>query len=388
MKTLQSIIEPLQLDQFMRDNFDRRAVVIRGSKDKFKPLFGWNSFNRVLNSAKQPHPALKVTRGGRTFKPRDAAAAITEAAKGATVIVDDIDCYDPQLAQLMDSLAEEVPDYARVNAYLSYPSAPGFDLHYDTQDFFILQIEGYKRWQVFGATIESPLFQQKYHGLKPPPKETLYLDHVLEPGDVLYCPRGHWHVALADKEPSLHLTLGVFLATGIDLLSWVVDELREDATFRRSLPNLQLNASDNRKHHVERLKSALIEKLSDPAMLDQFRTHRIANARHRMAFNFPHHMVASAEMYRSVERFRRRSLPFELIKESGGEKVHVACAGRLIEFDSRAKGVLNLIMANREVTKSILISQSDLNWDRVLDVLVPLIRHGILEPVENENPAH
>src|SRR5689334_10086353 len=120
MKTLSRIVEPLPLNDFIQTCFGQKAIHIKVAKKKFAGLFGWESLNRILNSAKQPHPSLKLTRAGKTWKPANAREAVTEAARGATLILDDIDCYDETLGQFMDSLSEEIPDYSRINAYLSF----------------------------------------------------------------------------------------------------------------------------------------------------------------------------------------------------------------------------------------------------------------------------
>ena len=49
---------------------------------------------------------------------------------------------------------------------------------------------------------------------------------LLEAGDLLYIPRGWWHVAMPLDEPTLHLTVGVNNLTGADFLRWFADRLR------------------------------------------------------------------------------------------------------------------------------------------------------------------
>ena len=54
--------------------------------------------------------------------------------------------------------------------------------------------------------------------------------------DLLYIPRGWWHVATPLDEPTLHLTVGVNNPNGADFLAWYVDRLKTSEDVRRDLP--------------------------------------------------------------------------------------------------------------------------------------------------------
>src|SRR5438874_9679074 len=75
-----------------------------------------------------------------------------------------------------------------------------------------------------------------------PPQAPLW-EAMLEDGDLLYMPRGWWHVAAPVDEPTLHLTLGVQNPTGADLLEWFAERLRMHEEVRRDLPCFEDEAS-------------------------------------------------------------------------------------------------------------------------------------------------
>src|SRR5690606_36663792 len=59
----------------------------------------------------------------------------------------------------------------------------------------------------------------------------------LEPGDVLYIPRGWIHEAKTEDGSSLHVTFGIHAPTGRDLLRTAIDALcRVHPEFREPLP--------------------------------------------------------------------------------------------------------------------------------------------------------
>lgn len=86
----------------------------------------------------------------------------------------------------------------------------GFAPHYDDVDVFIVHTAGRKRWRVYkplpGAALPptpSPDFDERRDDIGAP-----LLDTVLEPGDLLYLPRGTVHQAEAlGREPALHVTV-------------------------------------------------------------------------------------------------------------------------------------------------------------------------------------
>ena len=84
--------------------------------------------------------------------------------------------------------------YFLIYRYLTPAGTQGFAPHYDDIEAFVLQLEGKKRWRVYkplspGETLprySSPNYDQSI--LSEP-----IIDVVLEPGDLLYFPRGYVH---------------------------------------------------------------------------------------------------------------------------------------------------------------------------------------------------
>jgi hypothetical protein len=124
----------------------------------------------------------------------------------------------------------------QTNLYLTPPGAQGFAAHFDTHEVFILQIDGDKHWRFHGVARDLPLPSDQApvrpDQLGPPTHEV-----VLQPGDLLYIPRGHVHEAFTSGRASLHLTVGVLVFRWLDLLRQALaDAADADVRFRRSLP--------------------------------------------------------------------------------------------------------------------------------------------------------
>ena len=199
------------------------------------------------------HPAFRVVKEGEKYsvgdyaedvswspKPFSATAKVERVAaefgRGATIVLQALHVHHPPLARFCRDLERELGHPAQTNAYYTPPSAQGFKVHHDTHDVFCLQVAGEKRWLVYPPILELPLRNQKYTPEMGEPGETV-LDVTMRAGDTLYLPRGWLHQAMTSDTPSLHLTVGVAVATWLDALQAAVKEAAKDEVdLRRGVP--------------------------------------------------------------------------------------------------------------------------------------------------------
>ena len=95
------------------------------------------------------------------------------------------------------------------NSYLTPPGSQGFAPHFDDIDAFILQLEGSKTWKLYAPTsARNVLPRYSSRDFTEDELGEQVLEVVLQPGDLLYLPRGQVHQAqsLPDSH-SLHLTI-------------------------------------------------------------------------------------------------------------------------------------------------------------------------------------
>ncbi|NMG19851.1 cupin domain-containing protein [Brasilonema bromeliae] len=250
------ILKPYTVEEFFKKNWTSEAVFISsGDQTKFAHLFSWEKLTYLLNFHQFKYPDLRLALDEKVLDESANANIIQRCQEGATLILNGVHKLIPELATFASEMKYDFGYGVQVNAYCSWPHKQGFSSHYDTHEVFILQIDGTKQWYVFYDTIKYPLPEQKSSSFSPPEGEA-YLTCTLKPGDVLYIPRGHWHYAVAVDEPSLHLTLGVHCKTGVDFLEWLVNELRQQEEWRKSMPLRVETAA------VENYVDGLIEKLS------------------------------------------------------------------------------------------------------------------------------
>src|SRR5262249_51387354 len=188
-------------------------------------------------------------------------------SQGATLIIDYLSNLAPGVRQLAEACEDALKASTNVNLYAGWRSQKGFDLHWDNQDTMMLQLSGRKRWMVYRPTRIHPLEDDVE--MAPEPTEPPFWDGVLEDGDVIYFPRGWWHVAYPLDEPSLHLTFGFETPTGVDLLKWFVGKLRRHAEVRMDVPRLAADATQ--QQYVAALRELVIEGWNQEVLASFFR---------------------------------------------------------------------------------------------------------------------
>lgn len=222
MRSLQDILKPYSVEEFLTKNWTSKAVFIPSQQqNKFSHLFSWKKLTELLNFHQFKYPDLRLVLDEKILDESANANLIEHCQEGATLILNGVHKRIPELAEFVSQVKYDFGCGVQVNAYCSWPEKQGFSLHYDTHEVFILQIDGTKKWCVVSDTFKYPLSDQKSSSLASPQGEP-YLTCTLQPGDILYIPRGHWHYAIALEKPSLHLTLGVHCRTNIDFLEWLV----------------------------------------------------------------------------------------------------------------------------------------------------------------------
>lgn len=381
---LSELLAPFDTAEFRASVWGQRPLVVPGPSTKFAPLFAFDSLNRILNESPFPHPTVRLAKNGRTLQSSTPDGLVGHIRNGATLILENAEWYDATLAMFLDRLSAELCFATRANVYFSQPRQQGYQNHYDTHDFFILQVEGEKEWFIFPATVQEPLFVQKHHGMSPPPERELLMRCTLTKGDVLYVPKGMWHYACATEEPSVHLTIALFQRTGIDFLTWLVNELREDERFRRGFPfvtrpELPLAAGTSHPFsaHIESLAKALTAALEDSTLAERYMQFVFAALPHHLPFGFPAQVYEPDLSPSTTLAVTHRAF----LKRTEGSTVSYTGYARMLRFDVSLERVVDQVFASECTSAAALRSTNPaVAEETVLAVLKLLAKHGFVVP--------
>jgi ribosomal protein L16 Arg81 hydroxylase len=387
-KPFSEILSPITKEEFRQKYYTQKSILIKSEGKKFDWLFSWSSLNQILNQSFFPHPTMKLVLEGRPINDISEKAKVLDwCRKGATVIIDQLQNYNFQVRNAIDSISQEIGEPINANLYFSQPGSQAFNVHYDHHDVIILQIEGQKQWKVYEDSEDTkfPLFVQKNHSTEMP--NDPIIDCLLSSGDVLYIPRGHWHAAKAKNEQSLHITIGIDARTGIDFMRWLTNELRDDISFRECFPlvfddevNKQEYYHNLHFKHFDKLRSLLIEKLNKNSIFDNYARYYLATSKSFEEFYFPYSTDTSNLCLSSSSLFQRYENQ-EFFIESDEQKVVTTLniQKQCHRFSAEVEPILKFIFSRIEFTFQECLQVSELSEVDVATILKHLLKESLIK---------
>jgi hypothetical protein len=255
---LAALLAPVTPEQFFTEYHDRQPLHVRGAPGKFAGVLSWRQVNRLLDMThiwtgtslklvmdSQAVPAEGFcTRvlgrdGGQVMQP-DTKLVQAWIARGASVVMNDVDSLTPGLASVSTALEAAGLGKAQANVYISWQSHKAFRTHYDTHDVWAVQVEGEKTWNIWEGRAEwpipHPVFKSQPQEHHDRARGALRGTVLMKPGDLLYLPRGWYHDALAEAPASVHVAYGAHAPLGMDLINILIERALYDAEFRKPLP--------------------------------------------------------------------------------------------------------------------------------------------------------
>ncbi|MDT5294793.1 MAG: hypothetical protein QOJ76_1673 [Acidobacteriota bacterium] len=395
-ESLAEILEPCAPEEFLDSSWGVNVLHVGGRAGKFARMMPWGRLGEILRRHRLDFPRLRLVRDGKPLPVssylRHTTGArqksiiprlkTTELARqlreGATLVLDAVDELSEPVEELATNLELFFREHVQVNLYAGWQTSRGFDLHWDDHDVFILQVTGRKRWSVYGQTRPYPLVNDVEKARKP--THAPVWQGTLEDGDLLYIPRGWWHVAEPLAEPTLHLTVGVHNRTGLDLLRWLSERVRASETFRRDLPRFAPHAE--RAAHAARLRAELLAAW-DASPLERFYEEMDARAEPRARLELPWDAMPGAAPPAPSASVRLLA-PRPLKLEAAGGVIEFDCMKRRWRFTADALPVLRALSERRACTVAELCeaARGRLTTDTVRVFVSELARHGLVAVAE------
>lgn len=389
---LSLLLAPCLPKEFLASSWGKNYLHVRGKQGKFTHLLPWNNLNEILMTHRLDYPRLRLMQDGKSLPTssyiRHASGGKGKASvprllsvelenhlrAGATLVLDAVDeLYEP-IRNLARGLESKFHERIQVNCYAGWKVSRGFDLHWDDHDVFIVQVTGRKRWNIYGMTTPYPLKEGGELNLKP--THDPIWSEVLEDGDLLYIPRGWWHVAVPLDEPTLHLTVGIHNRTGADFIHWFTERLRTRKAFRKDLPRFE--SPDAQSAHMETLRSELFESWNAD-LLNEYFNEQDANAEPRAGFNLPYAAMPNAIPLSGDTIFRMNTpRPLDFVVNDG--VIEFACNKKRWRFAERALLLLRLLNERRVCSLSELcdVAKGELDEQTTRTFIRELLVHGLV----------
>jgi ribosomal protein L16 Arg81 hydroxylase len=298
MLDLDALLMPVESSTFLQCYLGRKMLHIPGHRSKVAGLCSWRDINGLLGLdtiavshvklvketnviAQEAYTATEAKSGARRIRPAEMTKHLRE---GATLVVYAFDELRDSVSQLARRIESRVEVPVGVNLYACWRPTRGLALHWDDHDVLIVPISGRKHWRVYPPTDLFPVekFSEKTSRL---PETEAAWEGYLEPGDILYFPRGWWHIATPTEDPTAHLTFGFTRATGIDLCRWLVGRLTSRACLRTDVPIFEDEIAQD--EFLSALRGALVESFDTRLLVEQFRADQNVLAPGRPLFGLP-----------------------------------------------------------------------------------------------------
>jgi ribosomal protein L16 Arg81 hydroxylase len=280
--SLSDLLDPISSTAFLEEYLGQQMLHIPGRPDKFEHLLSWSVLSEILTYGQIQPGRFRLMRNGelipfesyvksedrRSFQiPHLSATHLGQHLReGATLILDSIDHFYAPICFLTQRLERALNRHVQANMYAGWRESPGLNLHWDRHDAFILQVSGRKHWQLYGETRRFPL-EPDISPCEEPESGPIW-QGMLSAGDVLYIPRGCWHIATPCDEPTLHLTVGFKAPSGSDMTHWLADQLKCHEVMRKDLP---VSASRAKMlAHFSEIRDAIVAACMDEELLDRF----------------------------------------------------------------------------------------------------------------------
>jgi len=288
------MISPTSLADFYKDYWEKKPLHLKRSDPSYyKTLFSTKAFEKILREQRVLYGKnVDVTSYDGKRETHNPEGRVFPAVlwdfynNGCSIRMLNPQTFHNGVWRLCSTLQEHFQNMVGANVYLTPPGTQGFAPHWDDVEVFMLQLEGKKHWKIYNPrSKEETLPRFSSDNLDQDEVGTPVIETDLEPGDMIYMPRGTIHQGnCLSEEHSLHITISAYqLNSWTDLLEKLLPAAltaasQEDVEFRAGLPrDFLLNMgvahedrasnSSAREQFIAKVKQ-LMTKLIDHAPID------------------------------------------------------------------------------------------------------------------------
>ncbi|XP_043087712.1 ribosomal oxygenase 2 [Puntigrus tetrazona] len=306
----QSLISPVGLEKFFQEFWEQKPLVLhRSDPDQasyYSSLFQLSDLKQLCARDLRYATDLNVCRcvdGKKKVLNKAGKVKFSQLKKDleerkATIQLHQPQRFKDELWRIQERLECFFGSLVGSNIYITPEASQGLPPHYDDVEVLILQLEGQKHWRLYQPTV--PLARE--YSLEPEERiGSPTHDFILQPGDLLYFPRGTIHQAdtPAGVKRSIHLTLSTYQNTSwgdfmLDVIpGCVFDCMKRDEEMRSGLPRNILTAPGFGSD-VNKQMSAFLRRLADALDRDNHELRSTAMKRDFISHRLPPYLLDPA----------------------------------------------------------------------------------------------
>lgn len=283
---LTDILAPITQQEFFQSYWPLNPLFIPAVKNKLPGIFNLGQLQNLealiaprIEKVRACLPDFDDEYSSLHLDPKDALKAYRN---NMTLVFDSMQAQDSSIAATLNNIREDLGLVtggaennlckARSIVYAT-PAGGRTRLHFDANANFVIQLQGTKRWSLAPNTsVDNPTerftagadempaaLEKQCHAplLDELPEDSL--DYLMEPGCVLFVPRGYWHATETDED-SLSLNFTFSQPTWADVFTKSLQELLLNSEEWRGLAD-GLESSDQFRKNLAVLKFETLVKL-------------------------------------------------------------------------------------------------------------------------------
>ena len=283
------LIYSLSKKLFVEEYWQKRPLVV-GDRDRnyYGELVKMTDIDHIIYSLQPDWRQMRLMKQGnffaKSFLNADGSPNLIEIyqayQQGFSVVLYDLQQRWSPLSALARNLEDFFNHAVRVDVFLTPANSRAMPPHFDWQDTLLLQVEGMKHWRVYESLSKDELVTRKLSQDTALPQDhlpPLAMDICLEPGDLLYLPRGWGHEVFTSACSSLHICASVFIYTWSDLFSALLSSLkRENIDLRRALPVGFLREEKIQAKQLEQLLQTITKQANLKSAVEELKRQLLA----------------------------------------------------------------------------------------------------------------
>ena len=284
---LSELIEPYQLEDFLKNHWPNKPLYIPHHSNKLQVLLQLDCLKSLEDLVDERR--LKVRACLPDFDDEysslllDSEDALKAYRNSMTLVFDSMQTQNSTIADSLTKIRNDLglvvggdQDLCRARSIVyATPGGTGTRLHFDANANFVIQVSGSKTWFLApnesvnypterftaGAAEISFALEKQCHALLLDELPENHLKVDLQPGDVLFVPRGYWH-ATETFEDSLSLNFTFSQPTWADVFTKALQEhLLVQTEWRELADGLASMDHDRKARSIEKF-NMLVKKIS------------------------------------------------------------------------------------------------------------------------------
>lgn len=382
---LEYILSPITNEAFVKEYWDRKPFYIqRRNPHYYDAILTLAQIDNYLSRNDIRFPSIRIAKNGKNIPTSlvskflsigqystdeliDSDKLFTQLNEGATIFLQLMHTGINSLSDFVSQLEKQLKFKVETHLFLTPKNSQGLLAHYDTTSAFIMQIFGTKTWSVYEPTIELPLLNDTFDNTKHRQTHKIF-EITLQPGDVIFIPKGFVHEAMTNNDTSLHITTVLCSTTWLDVFTILVDNLKSKRRFREA-SIVSMNPIDELAS-LKKTAREISEEHYSQTMLQQSFTTQIIDNKNRI-FDYLNLSIID----QSTKLMIRPFISFNILLDE--KTATVQFYNKRISFPAFTSDALNYIATNHEfIVKDI----SSLLDDKSKIVLTrKLIKEGFLK---------